>query len=117
MHLLEETQKSFDPAAMNLPDGPPRVTIDQAIRISQIGAAKDKRDPFEGEAAAMSAEERPIVEGRVLRKLERLHERREAERIEQGWQRDEAHNWLVPPGWVKAVQSDSEGEEGDRHAE
>jgi hypothetical protein len=56
----------------------------------------------------MGEEERPILEQKLLRKIERLHERREAERIEQGWQRDEEHDWLVPPGWVKLTsQSDA----------
>ena len=105
MHLLEETQKSFDPAAMNLPESAPRVTIDQAIRISQIGAARDKveRDPFAEQVEEMNADDMAEVRARLLRKLKKARQRMMPEKLAQGWSYDEAHEMLVPPGWVRAA--------------
>jgi hypothetical protein len=70
-------------------------------------SAKDKAapDPFEEQAAAMSGEELDELRERVLRKVERLAARREAE----GWTYDEEYRLMVPPGWKRA--SDQEGSE------
>jgi hypothetical protein len=112
MHLLEETRKTFDPAAAKLGGAKPRVTIDQAIKISQIGAAKAKNetDPFKEQAANMSAEEAEELRKRMLGKLGRLRKRK----IEKdGFTLDEATGYLIPPGWVRATPPEDEGE-GDQ---
>ena len=103
MHLIQEAQKRFDPETLDLPDGPPQVTIDQAIKISQIGAARDKgaRDPFADPTANMGEEEDEELRERLIRKLLALRRREHAELLTQGWTYDEQHDCIVPPGWVK----------------
>jgi hypothetical protein len=102
---------TFDPEA--LPDDGginplPKVTIGEAIKIAQMDSAKARRgaaaNPFEEQAAAMSEEEVDAMRERVLKRLDRLAQRREAEKLAQGWTRDEATNVLIPPGWVRAAE-------------
>ena len=107
MHLVEETQKSFDPAAMNLPEGPPRVTIDQAIKISQIGASKGRQDatadPFVEEAGDAYEGGMDGVYDRLLGKLKRIRERDRGEQLAAGWTYDESFDVMIPPGYVQGV--------------
>lgn len=112
MHLLAETRKTFEPETLDLPDAAPRVTIDQAIKISQIGAASARSsgrgsrepppDPFHEPAAEMSEEEVDTLRAKVLRKIERLAERTKAEKLANGWSYDEASGQMVPPGWERS---------------
>jgi hypothetical protein len=61
LYLVEETNKSFDPQQLDTGEATPKVTIDQAIKISQIGASKAQREappnPFEHEAAPGEVEQ------------------------------------------------------------
>lgn len=117
MHLIEEAKKSFDPEASDLSEVKPRVTIDQAIKISQIGASKSKggaeRDPFVDETADMSKDEVDEVRERIIRKLERLKARDDAKQLAAGWSYDEAHEVMVPPGWVQANPPGNASPEGE----
>ena len=103
MHLLAETRKTFDPAALNLPEGAPRVTIDQAIKISQIGAAKDKgaRAPFGDQTANMGEEESEELREQLVQRLLALRRRERSRLLAEGWTYDEAHDRDIPPGWGK----------------
>jgi hypothetical protein len=103
MHLLAETRKNFEPE-----------TLDQAIKISQIGAAaarssgrgsrEAEADPFQEQAAAMGEDELDTLRAKVLRKIERLAERNKADKLTQGWSYDEASGQMVPPGWVRQTR-------------
>jgi hypothetical protein len=108
MYLVEESKKTFDPDELDIGDGKPRVTIDQAIKIAQIGASKTQREaapnPFEEEAAAMTPEETERLREKLLRKLLRLRDRLRREDVAEGWTIDEEHDCLIPPGWVKAAK-------------
>jgi hypothetical protein len=91
----------------------PRVTIDQAIKISQINASKRNEaealpDPFAQEAAAMSPDDVQALREKILRKLRRLRERDMPDRIAEGWSYDEDHEQMVPPGWTRAQQDREE---------
>jgi hypothetical protein len=106
MYLVEETNKSFDPQQLGTGEVTPKVTIDQAIKISQIGASKMQREappnPFEHEAAPGEIEQ---LREKLFRKLMRLGDRMRAESLAKGWTLDEENDALIPPGWVK--QSDA----------
>ena len=103
MHLLEETHKSFDPAAMNLPDAAPRVTIDQAIKISQLGAAKERgsaTDPF-GDPNYNYEEDVAEIRERLVRKLQAIRRSDRPGLLARGWSYDESWDCDIPPGWTK----------------
>ena len=122
MHLLEETQKSFDPANLETGDVKPRVTIeshspadcavaispltiDQAIKISQMGAAKKEpdelSDPFAEQGASMSEEGADKLRDSIFGKLQRLRERDRRDQLEAGWSYDESYDLMIPPGYVQ----------------
>jgi hypothetical protein len=106
MCMLEEAKKSFDPnKALDTVDvQPPRVTMDQAIKISQSGVPRTQRtalpNPFQQPADVTSEEQLGAMREALLRKLMRLRERGWCEMIAQGWTYDERHDQIVPPGWA-----------------
>lgn len=103
----EEAKKTFDPETLGTANVAPRVTIDQAIKISQIGASSRKQqedelpDPFAEEVARMTPDDVTAVRERLVRKLRRMRERDMPDRIVEGWSFDAEHDQMVPPGWVK----------------
>lgn len=106
MHLLEETKKSFDPDTLDTGGVQPRVTIEQAIRISQSGPKAERGvaapDPFEEAPAPSEADEVDAIREQIIRKLRRMREREMPEQLAQGWSFDEQYDVMVPPGWVRA---------------
>ena len=106
MHLLEETKKSFDPDTLDTGGVQPRVTIDQAIRISQSGPKAERGaatpDPFEEDSAPSEADEVDAIREQIVRKLRRMRDRDMPEQLAQGWSFDEEYDVMVPPGWVRA---------------
>jgi hypothetical protein len=106
MHLLEETKKSFDPDTLDTGGVQPRVTIDQAIRISQSGPKAERGaaapDPFEDDSAPSEADEVDAMREQIVRKLRRMRDRDMPEQLAQGWSFDEEYDVMVPPGWVRA---------------
>lgn len=103
LYLVEEMRRTFEPG--ELPDAgtQPRMTIDQAIKIAQLNARKQKdapADPFVSEAEIDEAAAAELRE-QVLNKVERLAKRRRQEKLDQGWLLDEDHDQLIPPGWVR----------------
>jgi hypothetical protein len=106
LHLIEEANKTFDPDTLDTGDAAPRVTIDQAIKISQLDASKTKAeealpDPFAEEAAAMSPEDVQALREKIIRKLRRMRERDMPDMIAAGWSYDEERDHMVPPGWTR----------------
>ena len=82
----EEAKKTFDPETLETANVAPRVMIDQAIKISQIGAPSRKQeeelpDPFAEEAARMTPDDVTAVRERLVRKLRRMRERDMPDRI------------------------------------
>jgi hypothetical protein len=117
LYLVEASNKTFDPDELGTDDVQPKVTIDQAIKIAQIGAAAQARtgrgaaaDPFQEEA--VSDEEANELRDRLVRKLQRLADRHTAELAAQGWTWDEADQVMIPPGWVKTAEGPGEAEPG-----
>jgi hypothetical protein len=109
LYLVEASNKTFDPDDLEISEETPKVTIDQAIKISQIGAsrasaagAKEAPNPFAEQAEKMSPSEIEAVRERVFAKLQRLRARERPTQIAQGWSVDEDHDVMVPPGWVRA---------------
>ena len=105
LYAIEATNKTFDPEALDTGETTPKVTIDQAIKISQIDASTARRDaapnPFEEEAAAASPEEADRLREKLVGKLLRLQDRMRREDLAKGWTLDEGTDALIPPGWVK----------------
>jgi hypothetical protein len=98
---------TFDPES--LPDSGinplPKMTIGEAIRIAQLDSktrhGEAAGNPFEEMAANMTDDEIEALQERILKKLQRLAERKDAERLAEGWSLDEATNVLIPPGWKR----------------
>ncbi len=108
LYLVEETRKSFDPAKLDTAEVKPRVTIDQAIKISQLNARKQKEeelppDPFVEEAAAMDADGIAEVRERIIGKLRRIRERDRREQLAAGWTLDESYDVMIPPGYARTA--------------
>lgn len=105
MHLLEETKKSFDPAELDTGDVKPRVTIDQAIKISQSGSSKAQaqaqEQDWDEEDGSTYEEEIDAIRERIVRKLQRMKWLEMPERLAEGWSYDESYDSMIPPGWVK----------------
>jgi hypothetical protein len=94
----------------------PRVTIEQAIKISQLNRPKTPpSNPFHEEGAATGETNVEEVRERLLAKMLRLQARERAKLIDQGWTYDEAYDQVVPPGWVKAAENES-GDAGNGRA-
>ena len=106
MYLIEEAKKTFDPEELELGEAAPRVTIDQAIKISQAGAARGKPadahpDPFAEDGAAIDAGGMDAVRNSILGKLARIRAADRKEQLKLGWTLDESFDVMVPPGYVK----------------
>jgi len=107
MKLVEAANRSFDPDEIDVGDAEPRVSVAEAIRIVQLHGSKAQREalpnPFAEQVAAMSPDDVEALRERIMNKFRRWRERDEREKLEQGWTLDEASDYLVPPGWVRAV--------------
>jgi hypothetical protein len=106
LYLVEETKKTFDPEQIDTGDVKPRVTIDQAIKISQINAKKARgddlaADPFADEEAPADEDGRnALIEG-IFGKLRRIREADRCEQLALGWSYDESFDVMIPPGWIQ----------------
>jgi hypothetical protein len=106
MYLVEEAKKTFDPDELDLGEVTPKVTIDQAIKISQSGAAKSRQaeahpDPFAEDGEAMDDRGMDAVRESILGKLRRIRESDRSNQLALGWTLDESFNVMVPPGYVR----------------
>jgi hypothetical protein len=106
MYVLEASQQTFDPDTIDVPSAMPRVTIAEAIRISESKPARGRSgelppDPFAEEAASMTEDEVAEIKERIIRKLQRMRRRDRPELLAQGWSYDEEYDRDIPPGWVR----------------
>ena len=106
MYLIEETKKTFDPDELDLGEARPKVTIDQAIKISQAGAARAKQadahpDPFAEEESASCDDGLDEVRERIIGKLSRIRAADRKEQLALGWTLDESFDVMIPPGYIQ----------------
>ena len=105
MKLVEAANRSFDPDEAELGAIEPKVSAAEAIRIVQLGGGKAKPagewQTLEEQAAAMTPDDVEQLRARLLHKLERMRERDRPRKLAEGWSRDEDHQMMVPPGWVR----------------
>ncbi|MEO7815445.1 MAG: hypothetical protein ABIR87_08365 [Sphingomicrobium sp.] len=103
--LIVQAERNFDPEAMPIGEGQPKVTVGEALGIL-------KHKPAAPAAAASASahnwvlpEEEPDPQrvqeaaDRILLRLRRLREIDEKKKLAAGWTRY-GEDW-VPPGWVK----------------
>jgi hypothetical protein len=105
MFVLEASKETFDPETLNLSDAMPKVTIAEAIRISESKPAKGRAeapatDPFTEPEVSYEDEMADIREG-LVRKLQALRRRDRPGLLARGWSYDESWDRDIPPGWVK----------------
>ena len=104
MYLLEASQQTFDPERAGMPDATPKVTIAEAIRISESkgpkGQGVEAADPFSDESYDYHDDMAEIREG-LVRKLQAMRRRERPELLARGWSFDESWDREIPPGWVK----------------
>jgi hypothetical protein len=113
LYLVQESRRSFDPESIDTGEVTPKVTIDQAIKISQLNASKRKKaeadpDPFAEPERGADAFDGHSVREDLVRKLRRLRDREMPDWIAKGWSFDEEYDHLVPPGWVRAGSAPGE---------
>jgi hypothetical protein len=102
MHLLEASKATFDPDTLDLPDTMPKVTVAEAIRISESKTAKQEpADPFDDGQYSYENDIADIRE-RLVQKLQAMRRRDRPELLAQGWSYDEEYDSDIPPGWVRA---------------
>ena len=96
--LMVQAERNFDPEAMPIAEGDPKVSVSEAISIlkHKPAAAADK-GPREAEDWT---EEVEAARERILMRLRRLRAQVERERKAAGWTQH-GEDW-IPPGWVKA---------------
>jgi len=102
LYLIEQAKKTFDPDELDMSDDGPRVTIDQAIKISQLLESRGRAspgNPFHDEEAG--AEEDDALTKELAVRLRRFGERMRRERLADGWTYDESYDLTIPPGYVK----------------
>ena len=76
-------------------------SVAEAIRIVQLHGSKAQQQQRIEEMQPPD-EEIEAMRERLFNKLERLRRREMPRMLEQGWSHDEAHDCMVPPGWVRA---------------
>lgn len=96
--LMEAAQRQFDPDALPLGEGAPRVSTREALDILKHGGAK--RGAAASEAGGVSPEEVAAARSRIAERLDRLAARIERDRLAAGY-RKVGEDW-IPPGWVPA---------------
>lgn len=110
LYLVEATDQTFDPDELHVGEGPPKVTIDQAIKISQIAPRAGnggmtrkqwEQGSFEDEAEDMGYDAIEEVRERIMRKLAKMRQRDDREKLAAGWTWDESWGLMIPPGYVQ----------------
>ena len=83
----------------------PRVSVAEAIRITQAHGSKKQQeelpDPYAEQAASMTEDDVAELRSRLVRKLQAIKRRDRPALLAQGWSYDEEHDRDIPPGWVK----------------
>lgn len=102
MGLVAEAKRSLDPDEMDLPAPEPRVSVSEAIRITQMAQGPGARGragqaAFEEDEGAAHEQAMEELRARVQRKIEGLRTRMVRD---DGWFEDEDGH-LVPPGYIR----------------
>jgi len=105
MHLVEAANRTFDPEDLDTGEVMPKVSVAEAIKISQQAQAARGRgvampDPYEEDGPSYEDEIADIRE-RLVKKLQALRRRDRPDQIARGWSYDESWDVDIPPGWVK----------------
>jgi hypothetical protein len=103
LYLVEASNQTFDPDMLDTGEVTPKVTIDQAIKISQLGGAKKQEpatDPFDDPGTSYEDDIADIRE-RMVKKLQAMRRRDRPELLARGWSFDESWDREIPPGWIK----------------
>jgi hypothetical protein len=104
LYLVEASNQTFDPEALDTGEVHPKVTISEAIKISQRpGGAAVRGAPVaepEWDEIEPSNPTDEVCE-RLLGKLKRMHKRDIVDKQAAGWSYDESYDVLIPPGWVQ----------------
>lgn len=104
MHLVEAANRSFDPDELDVAELTPKVSVAEAIRITQGGGSKKQGsvpDPFDDPDYSYEDEVDDIRE-RIVQKLQRMRRRDRPALLAQGWSYDEEYDREIPPGWIRA---------------
>ena len=105
-HLLVQADRTFDPEALPVAEGAPKVTVSEAISILKhkpAGSGTSGSGDFltwKEEADLKTPDEMAEVRERILDKLERFREQEREEKLAGGWTLH-GEDW-IPPGWVRA---------------
>ena len=102
MGLVAEAKRSLDPDEMDLPAPEPRVSVGEAIKITQMaqgpgGRGRGGPAAFEDDGAEAQEQAMEELRERLMMKLDRLRDRMVAD---DGWFEDEEGH-LVPPGYIR----------------
>ena len=105
MGLVAEAKRSLDPDEMDLPAPEPRVSVSEAIKITQMaqvsargrGRAAWGEAGFEDDEGEAFEQRKEELRARLQRKIEGLRARMVAQ---DGWFEDEDGH-LVPPGYIR----------------
>jgi hypothetical protein len=106
MGLVAEAKRSLDPDEMDLPAPEPRVSVSEAIKITQMAQGAGRGGgrgaghfmSIEEEAASMNEQQVEALRDKLRKKLNRLRDRMIRE---EGWTLDEATGHGVPPGYIR----------------
>jgi hypothetical protein len=106
LFLAQEARRALDPEMPGTGDVRPRMTIDQAIKISQRSAAKGSHaaaetDPFAEDGAANGARDIEGVRQRLETALNRVRDHHRRRQRAAGWTFDESYDLMIPPGYVQ----------------
>jgi hypothetical protein len=98
LYLVEASNKTFDPDELDVGEGPPKVTIDQAIKIAQMAG----REAAEDSLASVQRHEQSVeaVRARIEKMLDAMRCAEIRARTAAGWTYDESFDALIPPGYV-----------------
>jgi hypothetical protein len=102
MKLVEAANRSFDPDELDTGEVEPKVSVAEAIRITQVHGSKrqDPADPYDDPNYDYDADMAEVRE-RLVQKLQAMRRRERPEMLARGWSYDESWDREVPPGWVK----------------
>jgi hypothetical protein len=102
MKLVEAANRSFDAEELDTGEVEPRVSVAEAIRITQAQGSKrqEPADPYDDPNYDYDEDMADIRE-RLIQKFQALRRRDRPELLAQGWSYDESWDREIPPGWIK----------------
>ncbi len=109
-YLIVQAERNFDPEALPIGEGEPKVTVGEALGILKLkpGVAAGA-GPAWDEGQAPNPELVDAASERILMRLGRMRQAEEAQKTAEGWTRHGEH-W-IPPGWGPTVGAGDGGAE------